>query len=179
MRRYGSGFQITPAGWLGLVWVYSGVVWLFAVWNAWTMGDVALLALAFLRMLITVAAGIAICAGERWGWGTGFALSLAYGGASGVLLSTATGALLLRPNDALSWQPILWGLTSWQCLQLAGFAAVLLAACVGCGLLLWRGRTGFEVPLGRTYSTVVRAGLVPGLVFILLDLGMLFRWWEP
>lgn len=176
MRRFGSGIVLAPAAWLGLVWVYSGALWLVAVWLGWINGHGELALLAFFRSMATVAIGVAICGTERWGWAVAVTLSAIYilfGAGLAALVGTA---LSQRPPGFLSWQPVLWGLTSAQCVRLLQAAAAITVAGLATVIALWRARSHFDVPTGRLYGTIVSFGLVPTLVVLLLD-GLLILGW--
>jgi hypothetical protein len=175
MRRYGSGIQITPTGWLGLAWVYSGILWLIPLWLGWTAGNLELVGLAFLRMVATLSVGVAICANERWGWATALVLAGSYTVLSIAVLGVILFALLTHP-DALSWQPVLGGLTAAQSRPLLVGAAVVVGACLGAIVLLWRARSGYDVPPRRVYSTLVRFGLGPAMGILLIDGALLLSW---
>ena len=57
-----------------------------------------------------------------------------------------------------------------------GGAAVVLGACLGAIVLLWRTRSGYDVPPHRVYSTLVRFGLGPAMGILLIDGALLLSW---
>ncbi|MGV3722342.1 MAG: hypothetical protein ACO1SX_15655 [Actinomycetota bacterium] len=176
MPRFTSSSQITPTNWLGLAWVYSAVLWMAPIWIGWSGGNGELAVLAVLRMLATVALGVGICGNERWGWAAALALAGAYVVLSASLLAVIGAALASRPEGALSWQPVLWGLTAGHSGQLAGMAGLVTAISGVAAALLWRARSGFDVPPRQFYGAIVRFGLGPALCILALDGGMLLTW---
>lgn len=176
MPRYTSSSQITPTNWLGLAWVYSAVLWVIPIWLGWSGGNGELAMLAVLRMLATVALGVGICGNERWGWAAALALAVAYVVLSVSLSVVVVAALASRPEGALSWQPVLWGLTAGPCRQLASLAGLVTAISVFAVWLLWRAQSGFDVPDRQVYGAIVRFGLIPALSILALDAGILLTW---
>jgi hypothetical protein len=173
MPRYTSSSQITPSNWLGLAWVYSAVLWIVPIWIGWSGENGELAVLAVLRMLATVALGVGICGNERWGWAAALALAGAYIVLSVSLLAVIGAALGSRPDGALSWQPVLWGLTAAHSSQLAALAGLVTAVSGVAVGLLWRARSGFDVPPRQVYGAIVRFGLGPAICILALDGGML------
>jgi len=179
MRRIGFGVSGAPAAWLGLVWVYSGALWLVAVWAGWTTGRGELALLAFLRAMAAVGIGVAVCGTERWGWAVAVSLGAIYavfGAGTAALVGTA---LAQRPPGFLSWQPVLWGLTSAQCVPLLQAAGGVTLAGLITVIPLWRARSHFDVPVGKLYGTLVSFGVVPTLLVLLLDGLLLLGWARP
>lgn len=176
MRRYGTGLQLAPAAWLGLVWVYSGALWLVPVWLGWNEGRGELALLAFVRSMATVGIGVAICGTERWGWAVAVILGAIYAVFGAGVAAWVGTALAQRPAGSLSWQPVLWGLTSAQCVRLLQVSAAVAVAGLGTALPLWRARAHFDVPAGKLYSTLVSYGLVTTLLVLLLDGLQLLGW---
>lgn len=176
MPRFSSSSQLTPSNWLGLVWVYSALLWLVPIWIGLSTGNLEFAGLAVVRLFATVALGIGVCGDERWGWASAVALSVAYlllGSALGILM---IGALASRPEGALSWQPVIWGLLADACMRLAMAAVVVAGAAAGAIWLLWRSQSGFDVPRRQVYGTIVRFGLGPALGILMLDAALLLAW---
>lgn len=179
MRRYGSGIHLAPAAWLGLVWVYSGAVWLVPVWLGWTAGRGDLALLAFVRSMATVGIGVAVCGTERWGWAVALTLGAIYAVFGAGLAVWVGTALAQRPPGVLSWQPVLWGLTSSQCARLLQAAGVVTVVGIATAAPLWRARSHFDVPAGKLYGTIVSHGLVTTLLVVLLDGMLILGWLRP
>jgi len=176
MPRFSSSSQFTPSNWLGLAWVYSALLWLVPVWIGVSAGNLELAGLALVRLLATVAMGIGVCGDERWGWASALALSFAYlllGSTLGILM---VGALSSRPEGALSWQPVIWGLLAEECLRLTVAAFMIAGAAAGAIWLLWRSQSRFDVPGRQVYGTIVRSGLGPALGILMLDAALLLTW---
>ncbi|MCC2671802.1 MAG: hypothetical protein K0Q72_4273 [Armatimonadetes bacterium] len=174
MRRPGS--PISPAGWLGLAWVYSGAFWLWLTWAGGNAGAGELIVLAFLRAAATVAVGVAICGTEKWGWATGLVLSSFHAFAGWGVLALGLWALSARPAGSLSWQPVLLGMTSAETTRLVSAAGLVAAASTAGMALLWREQAQFDVVRGRAYGSVVQNGLAPALLVILVDYLLWIGW---
>jgi len=179
MRRIGFGVHGTPAAGLGLVWVYSGALWLVAVWAGWTVGRGELALLAFIRAMATVGIGVAVCGTERWGWAVAVTLGAIYAVFGAGVAALVGTALAQRPPGSLSWQPVLWGLTSAQCIPLLQVAGVVTLAGLLTVVSLWRARAHFDVPVGKLYGTLVSFGVVPALLVLLVDGFLLLGWARP
>lgn len=176
MPRHHSNSQISPTNWLGLAGVYSAAFWAIPVWLGWSGGNGEAAALAFLRMLATVALGVGICGNERWAWATAMALAGAYIVLGVSLCLLIAAALASRPEGALSWQPVLWGLTAASCQLLAALLGLASLISGATGWLLWRAQSGFDVPNRQVYGSIVRFGLGPALTVMALDGGLLLMW---
>lgn len=176
IRRLGSSAPSSPAAWLGLVWVYSGALWLVAMWLGWNGGRGELALLAFCRATATVGIGVAVCGTERWGWATAVCLGVLYAVFGAGLAALVGTALAQRPPGSLSWQPVLWGLPAAQCLRVLQAAGAVTLAGLITAVPLWRARTHFDVPAGKLYGTLVSFGLVPTLLVLLVDGLLLIGW---
>ena len=177
MRRPGTRISFT--GWLGLAWVYSGTLWLWGTWAGWYAGAGELALLAFVRAVATVAVGVALCGSERWGWSVALSLCAMHTVLGIGVLTACLWALTARPAGVLSWQAVLWGLTSGESVRLAVAAGVAAAVSIGSAVLLWRDQATFDVPRGRAYGTLVRAGLLPSLLVVLADSLLWVGWSLP
>lgn len=166
------------AAWLGLLWVYSAAFFLLGTFSAndlgWTGGMVG----ALLRLLATVAVGVGLCAGERWGWGSAVALGSVYSVLAAGFAARATWIYAAPPPGTLSWMPLLWGLNLAGCGRAALFAWGAAALAAGNLWMLWRTQGQFDVPYRRSYSVVLRFGLGPALLIMLLDAYLLWGWWS-
>jgi hypothetical protein len=176
IRRPGTTASGSPAAWLGLVWVYSGILWLIAMWLGWKGGRGELALLAFCRATATVGIGVAVCGTERWGWAVAVSLSAIYAVFGAGLAALVGTALAQRPPGSLSWQPVLWGLTSAQCIRMLQAAGAVTLAGLITAIPLWRARAHFDVPAGKRYGTLVSFGLVPTLLVLLVDGLLLIGW---
>ena len=166
------------ASWIGLLYVYSGLIWLWALWSAIRADAGGPAFVLGLRLAVTVAVGVGVCATERWGWAA-MCCHLAIHAVGALLIAVVSGwALATRPPNILSWQPVLYGLVSADTLRLlTGSVAVVLAA--GAALrVLWPAQTHFDVPYRRPYSVLLQFGFTPSILLAALDLLLLYGWWN-
>lgn len=172
---YGPG---AAASWIGLVYVYSGLIWLWALWSA-LRGEAGGPALVLaLRLSATVGVGIGVCAAERWGWAS-MCCHLSIHGLGSLVIAAVSGwALLTRPPNILSWQPVLYGLVSADVVRLFLGAIGVMLAAGGALSVLWRSQGHFDVPHRRSYSVLMQYGFAPSILFAALDLLLLYGWWN-
>lgn len=175
-RRSSATPSGSPAAWLGLVWVYSGALWLWVMWLSWKGGRADLALLALCRATATVGIGVAVCGTERWGWAVAVSLSALYAVFGAGLAALVGTALAQRPPGTLSWQVVLWGLTSAQCIRVLQAAGAVTLAGLITAVPLWRARAHFDVPAGKLYGSLVSFGLVPMLLVLLVDGLLLIGW---
>ncbi len=175
-RRDGPERQ-HAASWLGLLWTYSGLIWLGGLVLMVTQGlPVGALAMG-VRLAATLALGIGLAAAERWAWAAGVCLSALYG----VLgLLAAAGLFLLRlsrPGAVPPWAPMGWGFTAEMCRVGTAVAAATAAASVVTLLVLWRSQSEFAVPERRPFGTLLNLGAAPASLVALTDSFLVFGWW--
>lgn len=176
-----SRFDYGPtaaAAWLGLAYVYSGVVWLWAFWVAAREGSGSLAALLAFRLAGTLGLGVGLCAAERWAWAA-MTVHLAIHGVAGTLLALSSAwALATRPANVLSWQPVFFGMNSAGTLRVLGSAACLALAAAAGLTVLWRAQAHFDIPHRRPFTFLTRLGFLPALLLAGLDGVLLFGWWK-
>lgn len=172
---YGPG---AAAGWIGLIYVYSGLVWLWALWSA-IRGEAGGPAFVLgLRLAATVGVGIGVCATERWGWAA-MCCHLAIHAVGSLLIAIASGwALATRPPNILSWQPVLYGLVSADTLRLFLASVLVAVAAAGALRILWFSQAHFDIPYRRPFSMLLQFGFTPSILLAALDLLLLYGWWN-
>ena len=170
--------RISVTGWLGLLWVWSSVGWLIAGLVAWGQEPHLVTAFVALRLLLHLATGVGICAGERWGWAWAVCSCVLAGVTAGGLGLGAGGTWLLLPEGSLSWKPVFLGLVPSQTGAAALIATVLAMVCGLVLRILLRERQQFEIPNTRTYALLVQWGIMPSLITWIVD-GYLLLWWWP
>lgn len=163
--------------WLGLLWVWSGAPWFFAMLGALMAGLPLAGAAMFVHLLGAIGIGIGLSANERWGWAAAFCVSSLYLAGGGLLAVGAAWTLVMLPPGTLSWHPVFLGLTREQTAR-----AVLYGAAVGLlGLgnlwLLWRHQEHYHVPDRRPFTTLVRYGIGPMLPVLAADLFLVYGAW--
>ncbi len=163
--------------WIGVVWVWTSVLWGLAAFavgaSGWLPGAAALL----VRALVTLGLGIGLCAAERWAWAPVVCLT-AFEALCAGSLAAGSGWLLVTLSPGWpSWKPVALGLAPdllRQVLIDAGAAALLSGSCA---LLLWSTRGSFNVPRRRHFTVLRQAGLLPAGVLLLVDAYLLKCWW--
>lgn len=172
---YGPG---AAASWIGLICVYSGLIWLWALWSA-VRGEAGGTAFVLgLRLACTVGVGVGVCANERWGWAA-MCCHLAIHAVGALPIAALSGwALATRPPNILSWQPVLYGLVSADAFRLFLGAVVVVAVAASALRILWAAQSHFDVPYRRPYSVLLQFGFTPSLLLAALDLLLLYGWWN-
>jgi hypothetical protein len=164
--------------WVGLLWVYSGILWLLgmlaAAQSGWPGGTFALA----LRLGATLAIGVGLCAMERWAWAPAVCLAGFYGCIAAGVAALSTWSLVTAPASALSWTPLLWGLNRLNCGRLAVFSLVVAVAGAGACSILWRMQTQYDVPHRRGFTLLVRRGLLPTALLLSIDAYLLLGLWS-
>lgn len=164
-------------GWLGLAWVYSGVLWLaglaLMVSLGWGFGAAAM----GLRLAATLVIGVGLCALERWAWATAFCLAVVYLLLGIALAVTGGGTAVWAYGHALSWMPVFLGLKRDLALQAACGALAAAGVCGGMWSYLWRSQPEFDVPHRRPFTVLVQDGLLPAALVFMIDAYLLAGWW--
>lgn len=165
-----------PSFWLGLVWTYSGLIWLAIGVACYLQGYPAMVLAAAVRLVVTLWTGIQLCAGDRSGWAAAIALGALHLGFGSLLAALLLGAAATASPFAPGSEVLWWGVDRSQVGTYApGFAGAALLGLVNC-LLLWGQRPGFDVPPGRAFRTLLSAGLPPATAALTADLLLLAGW---
>src|SRR5688572_2347927 len=136
--RHAAEHDPAPLRWLGLIWVYTGVVWLFALLGAVSQGRYPGSIAYAVRLAAALGVGVGLCAAERWGWATAVCQAGFYS-VVGTALAAASGwAWITAPPGTLTWRPIFFGLTIDSCFQLSIHALLLSGVSAAVLALLWR-----------------------------------------
>lgn len=163
--------------WLGLAWVWSGVFWLLGVLSlagrGWLFGAIAMA----VRLVATLVLGVGLCATERWAWAGAVCLTALHAALGGGLAAWATHALVTLPPGVYPWRPLFLGLSAYQLSRILYLLWLAPAAAAGILLLLWRYQAQYDVPFRRAFTLLVRRGLGPATLVLLLDLYLLAGWW--
>lgn len=161
---------------LGLAWVYSGALWLLLLALLAQGGYFLAAGGVCLRLVATLAVGVGLCGTERWAWAMAVCMAAFYL-ALGLAVGTgAAQALVLLPPGTLSWKPVFLGLNTDDTVRLlvgAGLAALVSGTNLA---LLWRTQAHFDIPHRRSFTVLLRDGLWPALLVILVDLYLFFGW---
>lgn len=158
--------MLPAVSWIGLLWVYSGVFWIALLLRAGTPGSGGVIAL---RLALTLALGIGLCALDRWAWAGAVCLTSIYTLVCGAAAGAAGWTLLSLPAGTLSWKPVLWGLNAAACGRIAGASAAVALLSGGLCLALLRAAPEFDVPAGRVFSVLNGRGFWMALAILALD----------
>lgn len=165
---FGSQDAASPALryvlWLGLLTVYSGVLWLLGIFAAATNGWMVGAGILLLRLAGTLAVGVGLCAGERWAWAAATCLAAVYATLAAAAGSLVISGLASHPA-ALSWQPVAVGLNTYLAQRVLACSGALVAGGAGALWLLWRAQPDFDVPYRRSFTVLLHDGAwLAGLV---------------
>jgi hypothetical protein len=177
MKAFTSTAAPGSVAWLGLGWVYSGGFWVVVLLLAAAVGWPAGAAAAALRLGLTLATGVGLCAMERWGWAAALCSSALHAAAAGSIAVAGGTTLLTLPGGTLSWTPIFWGLNTRVCaLVTAAAAGVAVTASLSLWVL-WREQQHFDIPPGRPFSLLSRFGPWLATPILAADTYLLCGWW--
>ena len=176
MKGVSAGEASPLLFWLGLAWVWANFPWLVVTMVQFGTGETAAGVRSALHLLISLATGIGLCAGERRGWAAAVCISVLYAVACVSAACAAAWQLMNLPTGVLSWEPLLFGmnLRGWN--LTVGWGSLLGIVAMGIAGLLWSQRDHFDVPERRSFTTLARFGLVPATVQGLIDLWMALEW---
>jgi hypothetical protein len=163
--------------WLGLAWVYSSVLWLAAAFLLFSHGAPGVGLVAGSRLVVTLALGIGLCAGECWAWAPAVSLAVFYGFCGGSLAAIVACTLLTLPPGTLSWMPVFLGLTPGPALRLGAAGALVALVSLGTFRALWTAQPHFDVPHRRPFTTLLQSGFATALLVAMLDALLLNAWW--
>lgn len=164
-------------GWLGIAWVYSGVVWLVGLWMMIALGWGAGAAGMALRLAATLLLGVGLCALERWAWAAALCLAAAYTLFAAALALAAGGTAFWAYGHAFSWMPVFLGLKRDLALRVACGACGVAVISGGMWRCLWSFQPEFDVPYRRPFTVLVQHGLLPAALVFLIDAYLLAGWW--
>jgi hypothetical protein len=167
---------LPKAAWLGLAWVYSGLLWLlgllFMVSWGWPAGALTMAA----RLAATLALGVGLAATERWAWAGAVCLAAFYA-ALGLGAAAGGAWLLVSAGSVAPWTPLFLGFTAEMCRRAAwigGAAAVAGAVSIR---LLWQDQAEFNVPRRRPFTTLLQEGVWVALLVAMVDAFLIYGWW--
>ena len=164
--------------WLGLVWVWSGGLWLLGLLLMAAMGQPGGVLAFAVRLAVSLAVGVGLCALERWAWAAVVCVSAFYTAISASVAVAAGSTLVTLPSGTLSWMPVFLGMNVDRCLFVAS-AAVVVAVLSGWSLhLLWRDQAEFGVPYRRPFTVLLHDGAWQALPVALADAYLLYGWWR-
>jgi hypothetical protein len=158
-----------PPAWLGLLWVYAAVFWLWLLARTGLNGDFAAALPVLLRMGATMALGIGLCAGERWAWAPAVVMAGMYGLVAA--LAALFGAITLArlPGGWLSWRAVIGGMNASTTFAAVWLLTSTAAVCAGTLSVLWKRRESYDVTSRRSFTHLVHEGIIPALGVLLLD----------
>lgn len=169
MPRLEAETSANPPAWLGLLWVYAAVFWLWLLARTAMTGEFAAALPVFLRMVATMAIGIGLCAGERWAWAPAVVLAGMYGALAAIGAALALIALARLPGGWLSWRTVIGGMNAQTTFAAIWMMSSTAAVCAGTLNVLWKRREAYDVASRRSFTPLVHEGIIPALGVLLLD----------
>jgi hypothetical protein len=169
MRKLEADSAAVPPAWLGLLWVYAAVFWLWLLARTGIHGDWAAALPVFLRMAATMAIGIGLCAGERWAWAPAVVLAGMYGVLAGLGAALGLVAVARLPGGWLSWRAVIGGMNAQTTFAAIWLMTSTAAVCAGTLSVLWKRREAYDVASRRAFTPLVHEGIIPALGVLLLD----------
>jgi len=163
--------------WLGVCWIYSAVFWLWAVHGAYLAGWGEGLVANLVRLALTLALGIGLCATERWAWAGVVSVAFVYGALATLVAVAASWTLATPSPTTLSWMPVFFGLNTAECRRVctAAWATAALSALVL--WLLWSAQEHCDIPHRRPFRALLRFGWGPAVGLMAADGYLIYDWW--
>ena len=158
-----------PPAWLGLLWVYAAVFWLWLLARTALSGDWATALPVLLRMTATMIIGVGLCAGERWAWAPAVVMAGMYGLVAALGAVIGLVALVRLPGGWLSWRTVLGGMNASTTFAAVWLMTSTAAVCGGTLSVLWTRREAYDVAHRRAFTPLVHEGIIPALGVLLLD----------
>jgi hypothetical protein len=169
MRKLEADSAANPPAWLGLLWVYAAVFWLWLLGKTAINGDFAAALPVLLRMVATMAVGVGLCAGERWAWAPAVVLAGLYGAIAALAAGIGLVALVRLPGGWLSWRSVIAGMNASTTFTAIWLLTSTAAICGGTLSVLWKRREAYDVASRRSFTPLVHEGIIPALGVLLLD----------
>lgn len=169
MRRLEADTPANPPAWLGLLWVYAAVFWLWLLGRTAFDGEWSAALPVFLRMVATMIIGIGLCAGERWAWAPAVVLAGLYGAVAALGAVLGGVALARLPGGWLSWRAVIGGMNASTTLAAVWLLSSTAAVSAGTFAVLWKRREAYDVATRRVFTPLVHEGIIPALGVLLLD----------
>src|SRR5687768_12719372 len=151
MPRLEAETSANPPAWLGLLWVYAAVFWLWLLGRTALNGDFSSALPVMLRMVATMAIGVGLCAGERWAWAPAVVLAGLYGALAGAGAFIGAVALARLPGGWLSWRSVLGGMNASTTFAAIWMLTSTAAVCGGTLSVLWKRREAYDVASRRSF----------------------------